>query len=69
MKRKLARSTMVLLAALSAVAGPATIVRAQDEVIDPGGGCTWTTRWKDIHGVCQASSCCDSTQYSCPCTV
>jgi hypothetical protein len=66
MKRKLARAMLVLAALITAVAGPVTFVSAQDELQD--SGCAWTTRWKDIHGNC-TSACCDSTQYSCPCTV
>lgn len=64
-RTNLLRATAILATLTAVLAGPAAI-RAQDELW--AGNCTWTTRWKDIHGKC-TTACCDSTQYSCPCTV
>ena len=66
MKKKLARGILVVLASMTALAGPSAILSAQGNELD-AGGCAWTTRWKDIHNQC-TTACCDSTQYSCPCT-
>ena len=54
-----------LAATLSVIPGSAQ----QDvggEIGGGGGGCQWRGRWIDAHGYC--SACCDTTQYSCPCT-
>jgi hypothetical protein len=45
-------------------AGP-RLLTAQTQI--QGDACKFKTRWKDTHGQCP--SCCDSIQYSCPCTI
>ena len=46
-----------------ATAGP-RLLTAQQQLQDDG--CKFKTRWKDSHGRCP--SCCNSIEYSCPCT-
>ena len=61
----LKRSCFRLLAAAAlivAAAGPR--LTAQTQLTEDG--CKFKTRWKDSHGHCPA--CCNSIEYSCPCT-
>jgi hypothetical protein len=63
----LKRSCVRLAAAallLAAGAGP-RLLTAQTQLSDDG--CKFKTRWKDGHGRCPA--CCNSIEYSCPCTI
>ena len=61
-KRTLIRlSAAALLVSVSA--GP-QLLTAQTEVIEDA--CKFKTRWKDSRGRCPA--CCNSIEYSCPCT-
>jgi hypothetical protein len=48
---------------LAAAAGGGRQLFAQTEV----ESCTFKTRWKDAHGKCV--SCCNSIEFSCPCTI
>jgi hypothetical protein len=62
MKRTLFRlSAAALLVAVSA--GP-QLLTAQTEVDD--APCKFKTRWRDAYGRCPG--CCNSIEYSCPCT-